>query len=80
MSKRAIICPCGLAKPCEKPDCQHSTALALRNKVIQKNNRDARVKKVREALDALQSNEWEEVMAGRCQFCGLMLPCACRGE
>lgn len=77
MSKRAIICFCGKAVPCSRSDCQHSTAVAKRNEVIEKNNSIHRVKKAREALAALQAGEWDEVMQHFCIGCGGAPDCSC---
>lgn len=77
VSKRAIICGCGLAKPCAKSDCQHSTAIALRNAEIKRVNSEVRVKRARTALAELQGDEFNDVMQHFCRWCGGEPRCSC---
>lgn len=77
MSKRAIICHCGLAKPCERTDCQHSTAIALRNAEIKRVNSEVRIKRARTVLAELQDGEWDHVMQHFCRECGGAPDCYC---
>lgn len=80
VTKRAIICACGLATPCAKSDCYHSTAIALRNRVIQEKNSQARVNRARTALAELVGCEWDETMQHFCIGCGGAPGCSCTRE
>lgn len=82
VSKRAIICPCGLATPCAKSGCQHSTAIGRRNKEIERVNSEVRVNKAIVALKVLEqhTDEWDRVMGEFCMGCGGPSGCCCQRD